>query len=69
MAGAIEVALRRLLDANNHLTLAECRDHLAVETGVWVAPWTVGRARLVKGSIQLCRMGWQDAGLRRLDWT
>jgi transposase len=38
-----EVALRRLLAANNHLTLAECRDRLAEETGVRVDPWTVGR--------------------------
>ena len=40
----IEVALRRLLATNNHLTLAECRDRLAEETGVRVDPWTVGRA-------------------------
>ena len=39
-----EVALRRLLEADNHLTLAECRDRLAAETGVRVDPWTVGRA-------------------------
>ena len=39
----IEVALRRLLEANNHLTLAACRDRLAEETGVRVDPWTVGR--------------------------
>ena len=39
-----EVALRRLLAADNHLTLAECRDRLAAETGVRVNPWTVGRA-------------------------
>src|SRR6185436_5835107 len=38
-----EVALRRLLAANNQLTLAECRDRLAEETGVRVDPWTVGR--------------------------
>jgi transposase len=40
----IEAALRRLLAANNHLTLVECRDQLAAETGVRVNPWTVGRA-------------------------
>ena len=39
-----EVALCRLLEAENHLTLAECRDRLAAETGVRVNPWTVGRA-------------------------
>ena len=39
-----EVALRRLLAANNHLTLEECRDRLAAETGVRVNPWTIGRA-------------------------
>jgi transposase len=39
----IEAALRRLLAANNHLTLAQCRDHLAEETGVRVDPWTIGR--------------------------
>src|SRR3954454_25179883 len=36
--------LRHLLEANNHLTRVECRDQLAVETGVRVNPWTVGRA-------------------------
>ena len=39
-----EMALRRLLEADNHLTLEECRDRLAAETGVRVNPWTVGRA-------------------------
>jgi transposase len=34
----IEVTLRRLLEANNHLTLVECRDQLATETGVRVNP-------------------------------
>lgn len=41
--GEVEAALRRLLEGNNHLTLAECRDRLAEETGVRVHPWTVGR--------------------------
>jgi transposase len=40
---AIEAALRRLLEADNHLTLAECRDRLAEATGVRVDPWTIGR--------------------------
>ena len=40
----IEAVLRRLLDENNHLTLEECRDRLAEETGVRVNPWTIGRA-------------------------
>jgi transposase len=40
----IEAVLRRLLAANNHLTLAECRDRLAEESGVRVDPWTIGRA-------------------------
>jgi transposase len=39
-----EAALCRLLEADNHLTLTECRDHLAAETGVRVKPWTIGRA-------------------------
>ena len=39
----IEAALRRLLEADNHLTLAECRDRLAAATGVRVDPWTIGR--------------------------
>src|SRR4051794_19533583 len=37
-----EAALRRLLEADNHLTLAECRDRLAEATGVRVDPWTIG---------------------------
>jgi len=36
--------LCRLLAADNHLTLAECRDRLAEEPGVRVNPWTIGRA-------------------------
>ena len=40
----IEATLCQLLEANNHLTLVECRDQLAAETGVRVHPWTVGRA-------------------------
>ena len=39
-----EVALCRLLAADNHLTLEQCRERLAAETGVRVHPWTVGRA-------------------------
>jgi transposase len=40
-----EAALRRMLAGDdNHLTLAECRDRLAAETGLRVHPWTVGRA-------------------------
>src|SRR4029453_13619839 len=43
--GEAAAALRRMLAGNdNHLTLAECRDRLAAETGVRVHPWTVGRA-------------------------
>jgi len=41
---AVEATLFRLLEENNHLTLAECRDRLAAETGVRVNPWTIGRA-------------------------
>ena len=41
--GAVEAALRRLLEENNHLTLAECRDRLVEETDVRVHLWTVGR--------------------------
>ena len=49
--GEAEAALRRMLaGGGNHLTLAECRDRLAAETGLRVHPWTVGRA--------LRRMGW-----------
>src|SRR5215213_6434781 len=38
-----EAALRRLLAENNHLTLVECRDCLAEETGVRVDPCWGGR--------------------------
>ena len=48
--GGAEAALRRMLEQENHLTLAECRDRLAAETGLRVHPWTVGRA--------LRRIGW-----------
>ena len=49
--GETEAALKRMLSGDdNHLTLAECRDRLAAETGLRVHPWTVGRA--------LRRVGW-----------
>jgi transposase len=49
--GETEAALKRMLSgSDNHLTLAECRDRLAAETGLRVHPWTVGRA--------LRRVGW-----------
>jgi transposase len=50
ITGAAEAALRRMLERENHLTLAQCRDRLAERTGVRVHPWTGGRA--------LRRMGW-----------
>ena len=50
ITGAAEMALRRMLEDKNHLTLAQCRDRLATEARVRVHPWTVGRA--------LRRMGW-----------
>jgi hypothetical protein len=40
---AVEATFRRLLEDSTHLTLTECRDRLAAETGVRVHPWTVGR--------------------------
>jgi transposase len=53
-------ALRRLVKAENHLTLAEYRDRLAEETGVRVHPWTVGRAmrrlRLTRKKAELARL-------------
>jgi transposase len=39
-----EATLCRLLEENNHLTLVECRDQLATETGVRVNRWTIVRA-------------------------
>jgi transposase len=39
-----EVALRRWVEAGNHLTLAEYRDRLAEATQVRGHPWTLGRA-------------------------
>jgi transposase len=39
-----ETALKRLVEADHHLTLAEYRDRLAEQAGVRVHPWTLGRA-------------------------
>ncbi len=50
IAGEAEAVLVGVLDANNHLTLAECRDRVAEKAGVRVHPWTIGRA--------LKRLGW-----------
>ena len=41
---AVEAALKRLVESDNHLTLAQYRDKLADKTGVCVHPWTIGRA-------------------------
>src|SRR5512134_82241 len=49
---AVEAVLNRLgaarllraVVSDNHLTLAQDRDKLADETGIFVHPWTVGRA-------------------------
>ena len=42
--GESETALKRLVGADNHLTLAEYRDRLAEAVGVRVHPWILGRA-------------------------
>jgi transposase len=42
--GESEAALRRLVEVENHLTLAEYRDRLAEAAQVRVHPWTLGRA-------------------------
>ena len=42
--GESETALKRLVGADHHLTLAEYRDRLAEAAGVQVHPWTLGRA-------------------------
>jgi transposase len=41
---ALEAALKRLVESDNHLTLAQYRDKLAEATGICVHPWMVGRA-------------------------
>src|SRR5512147_2990160 len=41
---AVEATLQRLVESDNHRTLAQYRDKLADETGTCVHPWTVGRA-------------------------
>jgi transposase len=38
-----EAALKRLVAADNHLTLAKHRERLERDTGVRAHPWTVGR--------------------------
>ena len=44
ITGEAEAALVGALEADNHLTLAECRARVAERTGVRVHPWTIGRA-------------------------
>ena len=45
ISGAVKAVLLDLLRGeDNHLTLEQCRDRLAEQTGVRVHPWTVGRA-------------------------
>jgi len=41
---AVEAALKHLVESDNHLTLAQYRDKLAEVAGIFVHPWTVGRA-------------------------
>jgi transposase len=50
ITGEAEAALVGALEADDHLTLAECRARVAGRTGVRVHPWTIGRA--------LKRLGW-----------
>jgi transposase len=40
----VEAVLRRLVAENNQLTPAEYRDRLASQTGLYLHPWTLGRA-------------------------
>jgi transposase len=40
----VKAALVHMVEESNHLTLTECRDRLAEETGVRVHPCTVSRA-------------------------
>jgi transposase len=39
-----EAALKHLVESDNHLSLAQYRDKLAEAAGIFVHPWTVGRA-------------------------
>lgn len=39
-----EATLRHLVESDNHLTLAQYRDKLMEVAGIFVHPWTVGRA-------------------------
>jgi len=39
-----EAVLKDLVESDNHLSLAQYRDKLAEAVGVFVHPWTVGRA-------------------------
>jgi transposase len=59
IVGAVEAALLGALEADNHLSLVECRERVATQTGVRVHPWTIGRA--------LKRLGWtrKKAGAAR----
>jgi transposase len=41
---SVEATLVHMVKESNHLTLSECRDRLAAETGVRVHPCTVSRA-------------------------
>jgi transposase len=41
---AVEAALKHLVESDNHLTLAQYRDNLTEAAGIFVHPWTVGRA-------------------------
>jgi transposase len=41
---AVEAALKHLVESDNHLTLAQYRDKLTEAAGIFVHPWTVGRA-------------------------
>jgi transposase len=41
---AVEATLKGLVESDNHLTLAQYRDKLTEVAGIFVHPWTVGRA-------------------------
>jgi transposase len=62
---AVEAALKHLVERDNHLSLAQYRDKLTEAAGVFVHPWTVGRA--LRRLAHLCALDGQRLTRKKED--
>jgi len=68
--GIFDRETRRLLGsiALMHLTEGDVPDGGRAEIGFWCAPWARGRGVITDAARLLCRCGFEELGLARIDW-